>query len=63
MNEGRYVERKERGSEDQENEWEKIRKSRDLEWGDSQESMQMTLAKMPISGDMEPEEATSCTQV
>jgi hypothetical protein len=29
-------------------------------WGASQDLMQVTLAKLPKNGDMEPEEATPC---
>lgn len=31
-------------------------------WGGSQESMKVTLARMPNTEDMEPEEVTSCNQ-
>jgi hypothetical protein len=36
--------------------------TRDLEWMRLQGVSTVTLAKMPNSGDMEPEKATSCNQ-
>jgi hypothetical protein len=65
------VERQERDLEGQGNEWkseaarswgwgEYLGSPRDMRWGNSQESMWVTLAEMPNSGDMEPEEVTFC---
>jgi hypothetical protein len=41
---------------------ESLRNSRDLRWGGSEDSMQVTLAEMPNSGDMEPEEIAFSSQ-
>lgn len=72
----RYGERQERGPEGQENEWkyaapvgwdgvagESIKSPRDLGWGRSQDSMLITLVKIPNSGVMEHEETTSSIQI
>jgi hypothetical protein len=70
---GRCWKRQEKGPEGQENEWKSeaswstffLGGSLDPEtWdgGGSQESIRMTLAGMLNSGDIEPEEATSCSQ-